>query len=45
MGVADGVLAIEWPERLAHAMPNAIFVGIEITGDTDRRISILRPGA
>ena len=24
LGVADGVLAIEWPERLAHAMPGAI---------------------
>ncbi len=23
MGVADGVLAIEWPDRLTHAMPGA----------------------
>jgi tRNA threonylcarbamoyladenosine biosynthesis protein TsaE len=45
MGAADGVLAVEWPERLAHDMPAAIPVTIEITGDTDRRITIgpLRP--
>lgn len=40
MGTADGVLAIEWPERLAHDMPAAIPVTIEITGDTERRITI-----
>ena len=40
MGAADGVLAIEWPERLAHGIPAAIAVRIEITGDTDRRITI-----
>ena len=40
MGAADGVLAVEWPERLAHDMPAAIPVTIEITGDTDRRIKI-----
>ncbi|MGH9258030.1 MAG: tRNA (adenosine(37)-N6)-threonylcarbamoyltransferase complex ATPase subunit type 1 TsaE [Vicinamibacterales bacterium] len=40
MGVADGVLAIEWPERLAHAIPGAIAVTIAITGDTERRISV-----
>ena len=40
MGAADGVLAIEWPERLSHDMPAAIPVTIEITGDTDRRITI-----
>ena len=40
MGVADGVLAIEWPERLAHPMPGAIQITIEITGDTERRIHV-----
>ena len=40
MGAADGVLAVEWPERLAHNMPAAIPVTIEITGDTHRRIKI-----
>jgi tRNA threonylcarbamoyladenosine biosynthesis protein TsaE len=40
MGAADGVLAVEWPERLSHDMPAAIPVTIEITGDTERRIKI-----
>jgi tRNA threonylcarbamoyladenosine biosynthesis protein TsaE len=44
MGATDGVLAIEWPERLSHDMPAAIPVAIEITGDTDRRITITGPG-
>ncbi|HKH74957.1 MAG TPA: tRNA (adenosine(37)-N6)-threonylcarbamoyltransferase complex ATPase subunit type 1 TsaE [Vicinamibacterales bacterium] len=39
MGIADGVLAIEWPDRLAHAMPGAREIQIEIVGDTSRRIS------
>lgn len=39
MGVADGVLAIEWPDRLTHAMPGAITVQMEFAGDTSRRIS------
>lgn len=40
MGVADGVLAIEWPDRLTHAMPGAIEVEMELTGETTRRISV-----
>ncbi len=40
MGVADGVLAIEWPEQLTHAMPGAIWVTLEIGDDTSRRITI-----
>jgi len=39
MGIADGVLAIEWPDRLAHAMAGAREIQIEIVGDTSRRIS------
>jgi len=39
-GVSDGVLAIEWPERLAHAMPGAITVAIAIVDDTTRTIAI-----
>lgn len=39
MGVADGVLAIEWPDRLAHAMPGARAVQIEIVDENRRRIS------
>jgi tRNA threonylcarbamoyladenosine biosynthesis protein TsaE len=38
MGVADGVLAIEWPDRLAHAMPGAREVQIEIVDEHTRRI-------
>ena len=40
LGVADGVLAIEWPDRLSHEMPSAIAVAIEIMGDMERRITI-----
>lgn len=40
MGVDDGVLAIEWPDRLTHALPGAIPVTIEVTGETTRAIAI-----
>ncbi|MBI4263353.1 MAG: tRNA (adenosine(37)-N6)-threonylcarbamoyltransferase complex ATPase subunit type 1 TsaE [Acidobacteria bacterium] len=40
MGVADGVLAIEWPDRLTHAMPGAATVEIEIVDETTRRIAV-----
>jgi tRNA threonylcarbamoyladenosine biosynthesis protein TsaE len=44
LGVADGVLAVEWPERLAHASPGARTVELEIVDETTRRITIgLRP--
>ena len=36
----DGVLAIEWPERLAHDLPGAMRVTIDLVGETDRRISL-----
>ena len=39
MGVADGVLAIEWPDRLIHAPAGALQVGIEIVDDSTRRIT------
>jgi tRNA threonylcarbamoyladenosine biosynthesis protein TsaE len=39
MGVADGVLAIEWPDRLSHPLPGAREVGIEIVDESTRRIS------
>lgn len=38
-GVADGVLAVEWPGRLTHAVLGAIDVHIEIIDDTARRVS------
>ena len=36
----DGVLAIEWPERLARQLPGAIDVRIDIVGETERSITI-----
>ena len=41
-GVADGVLAVEWPDHLTHAMPGTIEVEMELTGETTRRISIAK---
>ena len=40
MGVRDGVLAIEWPDRLTHALPNARAVSLEIVDDATRRVVI-----
>ena len=40
LGVADGVLAIEWPDRLTHALEGARYVHIHIVDDTTRRIVI-----
>jgi tRNA threonylcarbamoyladenosine biosynthesis protein TsaE len=40
MGVKDGVLAIEWPDRLLHRMPGATSVDIELVDDHARRIAI-----
>ena len=40
MGVADGVLAIEWPDRLTHPIVAAKRVDIEIVDDETRRISV-----
>jgi tRNA threonylcarbamoyladenosine biosynthesis protein TsaE len=40
MGVKDGVLAIEWPDRLTHSLPGAREVRLEIVDDTTRRIVI-----
>jgi tRNA threonylcarbamoyladenosine biosynthesis protein TsaE len=39
-GVRDGVLAIEWPDRLTHAMAGARLVRIELVDDVTRRITI-----
>ena len=40
LGVADGVLAIEWPERLTHGLPGAIAIAIEIIDETTRRLAV-----
>lgn len=33
-----GVLAIEWPDRLSHALPGARFISIDILEGDERRI-------
>jgi tRNA A37 threonylcarbamoyladenosine biosynthesis protein TsaE len=38
--VADGVLAIEWPDRLTHALPGARTVTLEIVDDSTRRVTV-----
>jgi tRNA threonylcarbamoyladenosine biosynthesis protein TsaE len=38
MGVKDGVLAIEWPDRLTHELPGAKAIRIEFMDDATRRI-------
>ena len=38
MGVKDGVLAIEWPDRLTHELPGAREVRIELVDEQTRRI-------
>jgi len=40
MGVKDGVLAIEWPDRLNHELPGARLVMIEILDEDARRITV-----
>jgi tRNA threonylcarbamoyladenosine biosynthesis protein TsaE len=41
MGVRDGVLAIEWPDRLSHPLPGAREVRIEIVDDSTRRLTLV----
>ena len=43
LGVADGVLAIEWPDRLSHAMEGAREIAIEIVDDNTRTITTRVP--
>jgi tRNA threonylcarbamoyladenosine biosynthesis protein TsaE len=43
IGVRDGVLAIEWPDRLTHELPGATLIRLEIVDDAARRISIGPP--
>jgi len=40
IGVKDGVLAIEWPDRLSHELPGATVVRLEVVNDSSRRITI-----
>ena len=45
LGLTDGVLAIEWPDRLTHALPGATRVEIEWVDDTTRRITVRVTGS
>lgn len=40
MGVDDGVLAIEWPDRLTRDLPHAHRVHIDIVDEHTRRIQV-----
>lgn len=42
MGASDGVLAVEWPDRLVHELPEPIRVNLEIVDEDIRRITITR---
>src|SRR3954470_21251554 len=39
LGVRDGVLAIEWPDRLSHALPGSMPIRIDIVDDQTRQIT------
>jgi tRNA threonylcarbamoyladenosine biosynthesis protein TsaE len=43
IGVKDGVLAIEWPDRLSHELPGARLIRLEVVNDSSRRITIGPP--
>jgi tRNA threonylcarbamoyladenosine biosynthesis protein TsaE len=40
LGVRDGVLAIEWPDRLTHEFGGAIDVTLEVVDETTRKIDV-----
>jgi tRNA threonylcarbamoyladenosine biosynthesis protein TsaE len=40
LGIQDGVLAIEWPDRLGHGFRDAIDVQIDVVDETSRRITV-----
>jgi tRNA threonylcarbamoyladenosine biosynthesis protein TsaE len=44
LGVNDGVLAIEWPDRLGHGFRDAIDVQIDVVDEMSRRIVVRRAG-
>src|SRR6476660_4707662 len=45
LGVSDGILAIEWPDRLSHELPDATAIRIDIVDEETRRITIGAPSA
>jgi tRNA threonylcarbamoyladenosine biosynthesis protein TsaE len=42
-GARDGVLAIEWPDRLTHDLPGAHTVTMEVVNEGSRRITFGSP--
>jgi len=42
---ADGIVAIEWADRLPTPDARAIVVRIEDAGEDERRVRVDRPGA
>ena len=40
IGARDGVLAIEWPDRLSHDLEGARVIRLEVVNDATRRITI-----
>jgi tRNA threonylcarbamoyladenosine biosynthesis protein TsaE len=40
LGVSDGVLAIEWPDRLSHELPDATAIRIDMVNEETRAITI-----
>ena len=43
LGVRDGVLAIEWPDRLSHPIDGAIRIDLAIVDDSTRKITCTLP--
>jgi len=41
LGVRDGILVIEWPDRLAHELPGARTVTIDTVNEHTRRITVV----
>ena len=42
LGTTDGILAVEWPERLAYNLPVTAILEIETLDETTRKITIKR---
>ena len=40
LGVRDGILVIEWPDRLTHELPGARTVTIDMVDEYTRRITV-----
>ena len=43
IGIKDGVLAIEWPDRLSHDLAGAMLIRLDVMSDSTRQITIGPP--